>query len=1096
VTFARATAGPAAKARAPDTTCSAIAKPAPVSNQAMLRRIQRKPAVGAVSDPLEREADTVAEHVLGTDAPIDIGRSAPPTISRKCARCGSETDAFGGKCDDCEEEEKTIRRKADGGASAIDPGDAAGALTGGGSPLPTAARAYFEPRFGRDLSDVRIHTHGRAETAARAIDAKAYTLGADIAFARGAFAPGTREGDRLIAHELAHVVQQTHNPGLPVQRQPAPQNATLEELDKPSKIVKIVAEAGTLWATAIRSDGTIGSLKLLKNEMPPGEYQFTKDRTQADPKFASYTSDGPKNGFIWDRAVVDDTVRVVVVPSYVEEFLRAHETPYGPATGPRDNLRAAELLAHFGVTKGELLLQLQKEEENDQEPSDRSVDVTDWALSFIGQKREAEQTAFEQRGTLAAAAARLSRLPSNTIGVVVQGISDRDLANQNAGLREMQRPVPYFGNEFTTRAELWATLDAFSTALEGELHALTEAMLNEASATIFEIKRRFVGTRALGIGEGYLEDELASARADPEIVKARADIGTKSDRTEEIARRQERENQEALESHAGSRAGPDADVQEAERAEAKQQLQKARDQLRVTFSQRTKIDITGIDQIDPEDLLTSKSGEDAQIKLKNALWSQDEKINTARRLLRRDSQFVFRADKIIALEKKQLGIEPGSILDQIVDGIVAAKSSPTSFWHDLWEVIGFVVSFVPPPAGPIMRAVVAGINLISALDEHADQAVAHDTHIASSGPGSLTSTLLMTAAGTLFDAGELTGLAGETKALTLGLETETAGTRALGAAEHATPPGKADLESVADDSAAAVKTADAAPTSAAETFPAAVEKEAADASKFAQEHPQKPKGEPGHQSIDIGKDHKIVEVEEAGTGAVVCEFHSGRGPKVPCPTGMGRPGRGGVRDTLKKLRDPEIFKLYRQSLRSSEKAAGTRVAREAAKASAELDDIATSVARFVEADGTVNAKVADAVWALPENLRGVLIEKALSKSKYSNWFNVGSLDRGFFPEVDFALTSQAGAPLVSLKTVNPYLKGYEDAVNGWLPHHVEEIVSGEINYIGRGYAPRKVTLEVIMPQKTSIPAEDLLNTLESHIPSNMRRYIKIEVNEF
>lgn len=61
--------------------------------------------------------------------------------------------------------------------------------------------------------------------------------------------------------------------------------------------------------------------------------------------------------------------------------------------------------------------------------------------------------------------------------------------------------------------------------------------------------------------------------------------------------------------------------------------------------------------------------------------------------------------------------------------------------------------------------------------------------------------------------------------------------------------------------------------------------------------------------------------------------------------------------------------------------------------------------------------MADAVWALPENLRGTLIEKALSKSKYKDWFNVGSLDRGFFPEVDFALTSKAGAPLVSVKTV-------------------------------------------------------------------------------
>src|SRR6185437_6918720 len=101
------------------------------------------------------------------------------------------------------------------------------------------------------------------------------------------------------------------------------------------------------------------------------------------------------------------------------------------------------------------------------------------------------------------------------------------------------------------------------------------------------------------------------------------------------------------------------------------------------------------------------------------------------------------------------------------------------------------------------------------------------------------------------------------------------------------PSGKADLEVVADDSTAAVKTAEPPPPATGETFSAEVEKEAADASKFAQEHPQQPKGEPGHQSIDVGKGHEIVEVEEAGSGAIVCEFHSSRGPRVPCPTGMG-----------------------------------------------------------------------------------------------------------------------------------------------------------------------------------------------------------------
>jgi hypothetical protein len=80
---------------------------------------------------------------------------------------------------------------------------------GSGQPLSPVLRAYFEPRFGRDFSDVRIHTNHRAADSARSIDANAYTMGTNIVFGRGQHAPNTTTGRRLLAHELAHVVQQT-----------------------------------------------------------------------------------------------------------------------------------------------------------------------------------------------------------------------------------------------------------------------------------------------------------------------------------------------------------------------------------------------------------------------------------------------------------------------------------------------------------------------------------------------------------------------------------------------------------------------------------------------------------------------------------------------------------------------------------------------------------------------------------------------------------------------------------------------------------------------------------------------------------------------
>jgi hypothetical protein len=77
-----------------------------------------------------------------------------------------------------------------------------------GKPLNADTRAYMEERFGHDFSQVRVHTDARAAESALAVDAMAYTVGWDMVFAAGQFAPDSHEGRKLIAHELTHVVQQ------------------------------------------------------------------------------------------------------------------------------------------------------------------------------------------------------------------------------------------------------------------------------------------------------------------------------------------------------------------------------------------------------------------------------------------------------------------------------------------------------------------------------------------------------------------------------------------------------------------------------------------------------------------------------------------------------------------------------------------------------------------------------------------------------------------------------------------------------------------------------------------------------------------------
>lgn len=156
--------------------------------------------VSRPGDAAEVEADRIADTVMrmADDSPVSVGASsAPHSIHRKCSAC---------------DDDEIIQRKA--GHSAGFPGGPGlsslvrDATISGGRPLDRAARRFFEPRFAYDFSGVRIHTGGPANAAARAVDASAYTLGSDIVFAPGMYSPGSPAGDRLLAHELAHVVQQ------------------------------------------------------------------------------------------------------------------------------------------------------------------------------------------------------------------------------------------------------------------------------------------------------------------------------------------------------------------------------------------------------------------------------------------------------------------------------------------------------------------------------------------------------------------------------------------------------------------------------------------------------------------------------------------------------------------------------------------------------------------------------------------------------------------------------------------------------------------------------------------------------------------------
>jgi hypothetical protein len=138
-------------------------------------------SIGASDDPLEREADRVADQVLTQPA----GRMltpAPPRIQRAAGQQAAGQDRA--------------------------PASVERVLASAGSPLAPALRQEMEQRFQYDFCQVRIHSGAAAEASARDVSANAYTVGHNVVFGAGQFAPTTHAGRRLLAHELTHVVQQ------------------------------------------------------------------------------------------------------------------------------------------------------------------------------------------------------------------------------------------------------------------------------------------------------------------------------------------------------------------------------------------------------------------------------------------------------------------------------------------------------------------------------------------------------------------------------------------------------------------------------------------------------------------------------------------------------------------------------------------------------------------------------------------------------------------------------------------------------------------------------------------------------------------------
>jgi hypothetical protein len=204
--------------------------------------IQTKLAINKPGDQYEQEADHISEQVM---------RKPEPQLQRACP-CG-------GGCPKCQTEQpgreheslQTKRVQASDTGQIAAPPIVHEVLRSPGQPLDPATRAFMEPRFGHDFSRVRVHSGAAAEQSAQDVNAHAYTVGQNMVFGAGRFAPGTREGRRLIAHELTHVAQQ--NVGMTVVQR-APADDTRSSRDEST-----ARHRGQLMAKRIRNHGKLST---------------------------------------------------------------------------------------------------------------------------------------------------------------------------------------------------------------------------------------------------------------------------------------------------------------------------------------------------------------------------------------------------------------------------------------------------------------------------------------------------------------------------------------------------------------------------------------------------------------------------------------------------------------------------------------------------------------------------------------------------------------------------------------------------------------------------------------------------------------------
>jgi hypothetical protein len=648
--------------------------------------LQAKLRINEPGDAFEQEADRIAEQVTTSTARFSVDH-APPSVQRVAT--------------------------ASNGPASTAPPSVSRALADPGRPLERGLRWRMEDRFRQDFSRVRVHAGAAAAQSARDVDAQAYTVGNDVVFGAGRFAPETVEGRKLIAHELTHVLQQSAGDAharASIQRSPDKTVPKPKPHDEPREKPQQVAFQ-IFFDRPLSSEEFIDLAEMtIYGRRTPGRWQGVPEHFDA--------KDSPVT--VWVPAsTVESEARKGIdeLRPDIRDFLMKQRPARDYAD--LDSLRrAGEILELSGITEDELLLMDYRRGQSLQQG--RKIDPVEWAQQLLLERQAVTQKAISNRASLVEAIGRLEYLSPH----------------EKQNLKDVREGV--FG--FDTIDDILIYHDNLRAApliqqFEFELKSITKAFLAQANAALIRIEKTYLANKNIGAEKEALRETIEKIR--PAVSQR-----------DEAAREETRQSALSVLRLSPLKAAFGERDTELDRA------RKALEEADQRFKQRSKeagLEVAGWEKFD----LDAIRGADVNVSRNHLRYFVDSARATLIKAEEEtgDIKNLYKADRMIAFTKAAIGIKDGSPMDDIIGARARQATSDGGFWSTVWDVVTIALMFVPGNIGVALRIGAGLINAAEAMDQLSEGALLHETGLKSEAPSSLG--VVLAVGGTLVDAGQL-----------------------------------------------------------------------------------------------------------------------------------------------------------------------------------------------------------------------------------------------------------------------------------------------------------------------------------------------------